>query len=238
MLVHRTFRKLGALVALGFAMALVAQAATAATYNWANVGTTWSTPANWGGTVPTGTDVGQFASLSYTGTQPTLTATAAIGGLWSTGAGSLTISGSALTINSTTIGTNANTGIEMDPGAGAMTISSSLVLGGAQTWLNNSGSLLTVSGNVANANNLLTIAGNSASSFSGVISGSGGFTMNGSGLATMSGVNTYTGNTIVNSGTLQLNTGNAGNGACLADHFRQQRRILGPQHSRRARLHQ
>jgi autotransporter-associated beta strand protein len=214
MLVHTTFRKLGAIIALGLAMLLLAQtasAAPAATYNWAGVGTTWNTAGNWGGTVPSASDVGQFSLSSY-GFQPNLTATASIGSLLQTGGGAVTITGSALTINSTTIGTNASTGIEMDPGAGALTISSSLVLGGAQTWLNNSGSLLTVTGNIATAGNLLTIAGNSNSSFSGVISGSGGFTMNGSGLATMSGVNTFTGNTTINGGTLQLNTGNAGNG--------------------------
>ena len=117
MLAHRKFRKLGALVALGLAISLLAQAVTAATYNWASVGTTWNTPGNWGGTVPGASDVGQFGLGSYT-SQPTLTATSSIGGLWNTGGGAVTVSGSTLTLNSTSIGSNANTGIEMDPGAG------------------------------------------------------------------------------------------------------------------------
>ncbi len=186
-------------------------AKAASTYTWANVGATWGTAANWGGTVPGAADVGQFNLGSYS-FQPTLAAAAPIGGLWDTGAGAVTISGSALTINSATIGANTATGIEMDPGAGALTISSSLVLGGTQTWLNNSGNLLAITGTVANAGNLLTIAGNSASSFSGVISGAGGFTVNGSPVVNMSGVNTYTGNTTISGGTLQLNTGSGGNG--------------------------
>ena len=42
---------LGAIVALGLAIALLTQEASAATYSWANAGTTWSTAANWGGII-------------------------------------------------------------------------------------------------------------------------------------------------------------------------------------------
>ena len=60
-----------------------------------------------------------------------------------------------MTLSGVVINGNAATGIEMDPGAGTLTISAPLILAGSQSWLNNSSSLLTVSGNVANGGNLL-----------------------------------------------------------------------------------
>jgi fibronectin-binding autotransporter adhesin len=192
---------------------LVGQSTSAATYTWANTGATWNTAANWGGTVPGSSDVGLFNLGSYS-FQPTLSAITSVGGLWDTGTGAVTVSGSALTLNSASINGNATTGIELDPGAGALTISSSLVLGGAQSWLNNAAgsSPLTVTGNVATAGNLLTVAGSGTSSFSGVISGTGGLTMNGPGFLGLSGINTFTGATTVGGGTVQLNTANGANG--------------------------
>ena len=80
--------------------------------------TNWSDASNWGGTAPSSTDVGLFSvAFSYT-SQPSLTGTAAIGGIWDTGGGVLTIGGSALTLYGATINSNPGTGIEVDPGAG------------------------------------------------------------------------------------------------------------------------
>ncbi len=86
-----------------------------------------------------------------------------------------------------------------------MTFSNSLVLGGNQTWLNNSGSLLTA-GSMDTGSYLLTVAGSSGFALSN-ISDSGGVTMLGSGLLQLSGSNTYAGATITNGGTLQLTGG-------------------------------
>ncbi len=52
----------------------------------------------------------------------------------------------------------------------------------------------------------LTIGGNASTTFSGVISGSGGVTYGGTGTLTLSGANTYTGTTTLTSGTL-VNSG-------------------------------
>ncbi len=188
MVVHVKFRKLGTLIALGLAMAFLAQTARAATYSWANVGTTWSDASNWGGTAPTGIDVGQFASPSYTGTQPTLSGPASIGALWSTGGGTLNITGDTLTMNAATVNGHANTGIEVDAGAGPFSISSGIVLANPQSWLNNSSNAVTVSGNV---------------------SGTGPLTIGGSGTVILSGTNTYSLGTTVGGGYLTFASSSA-----------------------------
>ncbi len=51
-------------------------------------------------------------------------------------------------------------------------------------------------------------ANNSATTFSGIISGSGGLTKTGSGIFTLSGANTYTGATTISNGTLTLGVAN------------------------------
>jgi autotransporter-associated beta strand protein len=142
-------------------------------------------------TVNTNQTVGLFANQAALGLQFNSTGTVQI----TDGSGNrtLTLGASGITVNS---------------GAGAVTISNAtLALGAAQTWSNNSSSLLTVSSAVTNGGNLLTITGTGNTTISGVISGSGGLTKNGSGILTLSGTaaNTYTGTTTVNAGELDLN---------------------------------
>jgi len=67
-----------------------------------------------------------------------------------TGTYTLGMAGQAITLNS---------GITVNSGAGDTTIVSPVTLGGAQSWLNSSTSLLTVSGDVTNGGNLLTVGG-------------------------------------------------------------------------------
>jgi fibronectin-binding autotransporter adhesin len=174
-------------------------------YMWANSGSDWGTASDWGGTVPSGTDTGLFNAGSYT-FQPSLAAAHAVGGVWSTGSGSVAVTGSALTLNSDRINGNPSIGIEMDPGAGALTFSNSLVLGGGQTWLNNSGSMLTA-GNVGNAGNTLTISGSGNVTINGRIAGAGGLAMLGGGVLQLSGSNTFSGVATVDGGTLQMTGG-------------------------------
>jgi fibronectin-binding autotransporter adhesin len=164
--------------------------------------TDWSNAANWGGTAPGASDVGLFSSNGAYSNQPNLTTASAIGALWNTGSAPVSISGSPLTLNSALVNGNTSVGIEMDTGAGSMGIGAPLVLGGAQSWLNNSGNPLAVSANVDNGGNLLTVAGNGNVTISGNLSGAGGLTMNGGGALVLSGNNTYSGDTNVNSGTI------------------------------------
>ena len=80
--------------------------------------------------VPGSGDVAQFAAGSYSlaASTPTLGSTANLGGIWDTGAGVITIGGSALTLYGTTINSNTAGGIEVDSSAGSLTINAPLVL--------------------------------------------------------------------------------------------------------------
>ena len=209
----------------------------ATTYTWNLAGTDWATAGDWTNlAVPDSSgssDVAWFNSGNYSSAQPNLAQTNSIGGLWSTGAGALNLGGSTLTINGATVHGNATTGIELDSGAGAMTVSTPIIFPstvGSQTWYNNSANALTVNGPVNLGTGMqLTLSGSGTVNFTGPISGnslgvatgliingtSGGNVGSGAGqLVTLTGSNTYTGQTIVNAGTLQI--GNSGSGEAFA----------------------
>ena len=120
-------------------------------------------------------------------------------------------------------------GITVDAGAGAVVISAPLILGGSQTWTNNSPNLLTISSSssVANSGNTLALAGSGNIHISAVIGGTGGLVNNSSGIVTLSGANTFSGQTqvsgpsallLANSAALQNSTyvGGAANGLAFA----------------------
>src|SRR4029078_3661263 len=62
----------------------------------------------------------------------------------------------------------------------------------------------TTGGNVTLGSATLTTGNNLDTTYSGVVSGTGGLTKQGSGIFTLSGTNTYSGNTTINAGTLKL----------------------------------
>jgi fibronectin-binding autotransporter adhesin len=225
MTAHRAFPRTGAIVAAGLTSILVGHTAGAATYTWSNAAQVWSSAASWGGTVPTGSDVGLFNSNSSYAHPATLTASATIGGVWDTGSAAPSIGSAAgadtLTINGATINGNPSTGIEMDPGAGALSIGSTLSLGGPQTWLNNSSAgALSIGGGSAGGINLngylLTVSGSGNQTYGGSIKGTGGLTLTGGFLVLTSSstasdngfpapitTSSFSGNIIVNGGTLE-----------------------------------
>lgn len=180
-----------------------------------NSNTTWSTAGNWDTGVPGNTDNAVFnGSFSN---QPNLTANATTGGLWmTTGVGqNVTISGSTftLTLAGNTINGTAGRGILIDNTTTyTLTINCGLKLNNAQTWLNSSSNLFTVTGAVNTNGKALTIDGSGNTTISGVVSGNGtgSVTKTGSGTLTLSGANTYAGGTTLSSGTLNIN--NAGSG--------------------------
>jgi autotransporter-associated beta strand protein len=83
--------------------------------------------------------------------------------------------------------------------AGGTTIAS-----GARLNIGQGGTAGSLAGNVTN-HGTLSFARSDNVTFAGVISGPGGLQQNGTGNLTLSGANTYTGPTVVNSGTLSVN---------------------------------
>jgi fibronectin-binding autotransporter adhesin len=150
-----------------FALMLVASPAPAAIWTWNPDGSdpSWSTASNWGGSVPGGADIAQFASNSFYAAQPAVTASATVGGIWVTGAGAIALGGS----NSLTLtGTNSisgipNVGIGLDPASGPLAINVPLILAANQTWYNNSAGTLAVNNQLLG--NSLTTTGSGSISF-------------------------------------------------------------------------
>jgi len=68
------------------------------------------------------------------------------------------------------------------------------------------GGTITLPGTISSGTGLITVQlTDTDGSLSGVISGSGGLTKNGAGTLALSGINTYTGTTLINAGTLLVN---------------------------------
>ena len=203
------------------------RSALSAAIEWGNVGSTFSTGANWvGGTAPansTVTDIGSFGSTGASAVHPSLTAGRSINGItFLSGAFSYTFGatgGSTLLIG---------TGGIVDSAANTETFGSTFTIAtsATQSWTSNGGSKLVFDGVVDINNNaatarVLTLNGAGDFTFSGtsVIKNSnagstGSLTYSGSGTLTLAGANTYTGNTTISGGgtTLVSNTAGSGTG--------------------------
>ena len=127
-----------------------------------------------------------------------------VGNLWldsafSTGYSIYNLTGGSLYIGSGGI-TTSGSGYQLNLGGGT--------IGAEATW--SSSQNMTLTGN--NGPVTFNPAGN-AITLSGVLSGSGGLTVTGGGTLELSGANTYTGNTTVSAGTLQLDSTSNHSGA-------------------------
>ncbi|MBN8459891.1 MAG: autotransporter-associated beta strand repeat-containing protein [Verrucomicrobia bacterium] len=125
-----------------------------------------------------------------------------------TGNVTLTTSGTVVQINSNMEFTNAGT-VTVDTGATLRTAYGKTL---GINALAGSGTVTSVAG----SGTIIVGIANGGSTFSGVISGTGGdalkLTKAGSGTQTLTGTNTYTGATTINGGTLKLGTGGSING--------------------------
>jgi len=152
----------------------------------------------------TGTGITTLANLTNTFTGPlTLNGGTLLGAGNAFGAGSLFPS---LILNSGTFGNSANSAVTIK---GAVTLNGDIGLIGGTGVLPGTSKALSFTGNWTLTGNraldVTTLASNNAVSISGIISGTGfSLTKNGTGVLNLFGNNTYSGGTIVNSGTLAL----------------------------------
>jgi autotransporter-associated beta strand protein len=165
---------------------------------WSGAGNgSWSNAANWSGTVPD--TAGAFVTLDDTSASHSIT----VDGTRTIG--TMTIK----TVQSYSIGGST---IIFDGGAGSTAHGTSAIH--LLATRDASGSFLNGSANISSKiqlnNDLETDVGvGQTLALQASISGSGGITKNGAGLLALTGSNSYTGNTIVNDGTLVLNLGTA-----------------------------
>jgi autotransporter-associated beta strand protein len=184
----------------------------AATFTW--VGGTapgdWSTNANWqGGTAPGNGQTLAFGGANTTNTNDIASLTA-LKINFNTGASAFTLGGNAISLSGSGLTSITNSSTNTQTIDNALTFSA-----GAQTWNAASGGL-DFGGTINNGGFLLTLKGGNNFTFSttSVVSGTGGLTVNDSGAtAQLNAVNTYSGNTIITAGTLQVGSnGSLGSG--------------------------
>ncbi len=131
-----------------------------------------------------------------------------------------------------TLGSAGSPGITVASSAGTVALNTNITLGEAQTWTNNSASnALTVGavgGSLNNAGNLLTIGGAGNVTVASVVSGSGGLTMNGTGVVTLSNaLNSFSGPITVSSGTLNV-TGSVSSSLSVSGTLNLTSGVVGP----------
>lgn len=189
---------LAALLLTGLKLPTTAFAATQRTWTGAHPPTTLSSPGNWAGNVAPveGDDLFFPAGIkrkSIRNNYPNLTSFS-----------SLNFSGSNYNLRKNSLALTG--GINTSNATGTNTISLPLRLDAAQAFTSgNSGTTLTLNGQLNLNGNLLTVTGAGNVVSNGVISNSGAITKNGTGTLTLSANNTYTGTTTLNAGTLLVN---------------------------------
>ncbi len=173
----------------------------------------WNTNGNWIGNSPSAGDTAVFDRAFAN--QPDVSGNISAGAIWVTGglAQSFSITGAGrLQLSGNTVNGQADIGLLVDHTSPfTLTISTLLKLGGSQTWMNNSGSLVTI-GNVDMNNKTLTVSGTGNITMNGVLSGDGNLVKTDSGRLLLSGTNTFTDGLTLNAGVLEL-----GNDAALGE---------------------
>lgn len=190
--------------------------ASGATLDFQNINysTTEALTVN-GGTIKTSTGASTVAGTIALGANSTfdvggtsLTSSGVVSGtgaLTKSGGGTLTLSGTNTYTGATTISAGTLSASSL---ADTTALS---VASGATYKLDQNDTVASIAGagNINLQNRTLTSAGASDTTFSGIISGTGGLTLTGSNNLTLSGANTYSGTTHINGGGLVLANSNA-----------------------------
>jgi autotransporter-associated beta strand protein len=103
----------------------------------------------------------------------------------------------------------------MNVGGGALVISGAVTSGAGGLVINAANGSIQLSTAFDNGGNLLVVDGASQTTLIGTLTGAGGLTKNGTGTLILSAANTYNGDTVINSGTLQIGINATANGAKL-----------------------
>jgi autotransporter-associated beta strand protein len=181
---------------LGLSMVLPATAATK-TWDGSSSGN-WNTTANWAGNiVPADGD-----DLIFPPNAARFAITNDISGL---NLRSITFSGSNYVLRGNFI--TLTNGVTGNYSNSTSTVDLPIQLDAAQTFnCTNSGSFLVFNGDITNNGHLLTVAGSGTTTFGATanITGSGGFTKNGSGNAFLEASNSFSGVVTINSGELLI----------------------------------
>lgn len=212
----------GSLLAAALLTLGLHQQAAAATYSWVTTTTTWDNTGAWSGGVAPTSDLDNVINFT---TNLNSTATNNLGPfllnrLAATNNSAtnkyLTVtgtSGNALNFVRNSADALPTLAIANNAPNGPLTISIPFTVTDALTVTNSGAKAASISGAIANAAGI-TFDGTGAgvitlgNSSSGVTSGLGGITVNGSYTVKLTGNNTYTGDTTVSSGTLELGNNN------------------------------
>ena len=181
--------------------------AGAATRTWDGGGanTSWTTAANWVD------DIAPVAGDDLVFPAAATQMTANNNFFLFTSFNSITFTGGTYTIGGNPI--NLTAGINAS--AGTHLVNIIIRLSTPQTFMTDTGATLSVNIAVSNNGNLLTINGNGTTVILGLITGSGGVTKEGLGIALLFNNNNYTGSTTVNNGVLIIDGSQPSSGVSI-----------------------
>jgi hypothetical protein len=133
----------------------------------------------------------------------------------SSATGAVTIGDNGISANTLTIGAG---GITHSSGSGTSTLGMSVILGASQTWTNDSTNALAVNGSTITGEGMnLTVAGTGDTTIAAAVQTvGGGVTKQDDGKLLLTATNTYSGDTLVTGGNLQVGSGGIGSASSSA----------------------